>query len=106
VYSLGVLHYYQNDNRRAARAEYSSSLHKIANARLVEEVQQVFYQKIVTRVRTWYTDESQGLEREIPAKRINAFFAGLSAELGIDEAGRRPFTQNAIDWKEYRAAVT
>jgi hypothetical protein len=95
VYSLGLLHFYQNDNRKNARQASSTSLHKIANQKLVEEVQ-TFCQKIVTKVKNWYTDESNDLTREISKTRVDAYFANLAVELGIDTGGARPFTSSAL----------
>jgi hypothetical protein len=104
VYSLGILHFYQSDNRRSTRIEFSNSLTKIANARLVDEVQQVFYQKIVARVRKWYTDESRDLTTEVAKKRTDAYFTTLAGDLGIDDEGVKPFTEHAINWREYTSA--
>jgi hypothetical protein len=99
AYSLGLLHFYQHDNRRWAREEFSTSLSKIANMRLVDEVQ-AFYRSIVTKIRNWYSDESKGLEIEVAKRRMDAYFANLAIELGIDRDGNRPFTERSIDWKE------
>ncbi len=103
VYSLGLLHFYQSDNRRSARAEFSNSLNKIASARLVDEVQQVFYQRVVSKIRKWYTDESRDLAVEVARKRTEAYFTTLASELGIEDDGLKPFTERAIDWREYRS---
>jgi hypothetical protein len=64
VYSLGLLHFYQNENRESARVASSTSLHKIANPKLVEEVQ-VFCQKVVTKMKNWYAEESDSLEGDL-----------------------------------------
>jgi hypothetical protein len=101
VYSLGLLHYYQDDRRRSARADFSTSLHKKANPRLVEQVQDVYLQKVVTKIRNWYTTESKNLTIEIGKKRTDAFFANLAGELGVDSDGAMPFTERAIDWRDY-----
>lgn len=101
VYSLGLPHFYQSEIRRSARCEFSSSLHKIANPRLVDEVQ-VFYRTVVTKIRNWYTDESKGLAVEVAKKRMDVYFTTLGTELGIDEDGASPFTERTIDWRDYQ----
>jgi hypothetical protein len=104
VYSIGLLHFYQSENRRSAREKFSVSLHKKANAGLVEDVQSSYLQKVVTKIRNWYTDESKALTVEIGKKRMDTYFAGVAGELGVDDDGTRPFTDRAIDWRAYESA--
>lgn len=102
VYNLVLLHFYQNDNRWSARNDFSVSLSKIASPRLVDEVQ-IFYQKIVTKIKNWYTDESKGLTVEISKRKMDGFFGGLATELGVDAVeGVMPFSATSIDWAKYR----
>jgi len=101
VFYLALLHFYQNDNRRSARADFSTSLCKIANKRLVDELE-AFYQKIVTKIKNWYTSESGDLSIDVGRKQMDAYFGGLAIELGIDVEGEIPFSATAIDWDEYR----
>jgi hypothetical protein len=105
VYSLGLLHFYQSAKCHSVREDFSRSLNKIANAKLVDEVQQGFYLKVVARVRKWYTDESKDLSIEIAKKRIDAYFITVAGDLGIEDEGLKPFTEHAIDWREYKTAV-
>ena len=67
----------------------------------MDEVQEVFYQKVVTRTRHWYTEESKGLEVEVSARRMKTFFDQVSVELGIDEEGSKPFSPTSINWNDY-----
>ena len=83
MYRLALLHFYQTAGRAAARAEYSKSLNKIAAPKLVEDAQ-TFYQKIVLRTRTWYTEESKNLSVEIGKKKTDLFFDTCASELGLD----------------------
>jgi hypothetical protein len=101
VFYLALLHFYQNDRRRSARADFSTWLCKKANPRLVDEMEG-FYQKIVTRIKTWYTTESADLEKEVGRKQMDAYFGGLAIELGIEIEGQIPFSSTAIDWSQYR----
>jgi hypothetical protein len=96
VYRLALLYFYQNGKRAAVREEFCNSLTKIANARLVDEVQ-TFYQRIVSKIKTWYTEESQNLKVEISKRRMDAFFDNLATELGIDQDGAAPFSASGID---------
>jgi len=100
VYHLALLHFYQTDNKWSFREEFSKSLTKIANPRLVEESQS-FYMKVVSKIRNWYTDESKSLTIEISKRRTDAFFISLATEIGVDLDGSRPFTENSVDWREY-----
>lgn len=72
VYRLALLHFYQNGGRASARADFSSSLNKIASPKLVEDVQ-AFYQRVVLRTRKWYSEESKGLTTEISTKKMDTF---------------------------------
>lgn len=100
VYSLTLAHFYQSDKRRAARSEFSVALNKIASPRLVDEVQ-VFFQKIVTRIKSWYTSESPDLAVEISKRKMDQFFDTLAVELGIDlSEGSMPFSPSAINWEK------
>lgn len=101
VFYLALLHFYQNDNRRSARADFSTALCKIANPRLVDQMEG-FYQKIVTKIKNWYTSESKDLSIEVSRKQMDAYFGGLAVDLGIDVEGQIPFSSKAIDWGDYR----
>jgi AIPR protein len=97
VYRLAILHFYQNSGRASSRADYSSSLTKIANAKLVDDVQ-AFYQRVVLRTRTWYSDESRDLTTEISKKKMETFFGNFAFELGLDpNEGAIPFTSLGLD---------
>jgi len=100
VYYLALLYYYQNDNKMFVRSDFSKALNKIASPKLVEELQS-FYQKVVTKIKNWYTDESKKLTLEISKRRIDDFFAGLAIEMGVDTTeGTIPFSATSIDWGE------
>lgn len=99
VYYLGILDFYQSDRRRSARTDFSTSLTKIANSRLVDDAQ-AFYQKLVTKVKNWYTEESRNLTIDISTRKMDAFFIVLAAEIGVDAEGPAPFTPRALDWAE------
>jgi hypothetical protein len=100
VYRLALLHFYQSPGRSAARLEYSKSLNKIAAPKLVDDAQ-TFYQKIVLRTRTWYTEESKNLSAEIGPKKMNLFFDNCAAELGLDPSeGSLPFSATGLDFNK------
>jgi hypothetical protein len=101
VYSIGLLHYYQSRHRHDARAKYSSSLLKKASTVLVGEMETVFYQKVVTKVRRWYTEASNDMAVDISKKRTDAFFLELVNDLGVSDNGPKPFSASSIDWSEY-----
>ena len=102
VYNLVLLHFYQNDNRWSARDDFSVSLSKKASPKLVDEIQ-IFYQKIVTKIKNWYTDDSKDLTVEISKRKMDGFFGGLATELGVDAVeGVMPFSVTSIDWAKYR----
>jgi hypothetical protein len=103
VFYLGLLHFYQHPNRQSARTDFSTSLCKKANPRLVDELHG-FYQKIVNRIKTWYTEESKQLTVPIGKKKLDAFFGNLATELGVDVEGDVPFSETSIDWSEYQLA--
>jgi hypothetical protein len=97
VYRLALLHFYQNGGRASARSDYSNSLAKIASPKLVDDVQS-FYQRVVLRTRTWYTEESRDLTAEISKKKVDAFFENFAFELGLDpNEGVLPFTPAGLD---------
>lgn len=100
VFYLALLYFYQHSNKRSARADFSVSLCKKANPRLVDDLQG-FYQKIVTKIKTWYTAESKDLSIDVGNKKMESFFGNLATELGIDVEGNIPFSQTSIDWSEY-----
>jgi hypothetical protein len=63
------------------------------------------YQKIITKTRNWYTEESKSLSVEISKRKLDEYFAHLATELGIDTLeGMLPFSDRAIDWKDYEMA--
>lgn len=100
VYRLALLYFYQTAGRATARVEYSKSLNKIAAPKLVED-SQTFYQKIVLRTRTWYTEESKDLSVEIGTKKMNTFFDTCASDLGLDPAeGSLPFSATGLDFNK------
>lgn len=97
AYFLVLLHFYQNPKHRASLIDFSTSLNKIASAKLVEEVCSL-YSKVVHRTKAWYTQESKDLTEGVSKKKLDAFFGGLAIELGIDVGeGARPFSAAGID---------
>jgi hypothetical protein len=97
VYRLALLHFYQTGGRAQARAEYSAALNRIAAPKLVDDVQS-FYQKVVLRTRTWYTEESKNLSVEISKKKLDLFFETCASELGLDASeGPIPFSRTGLD---------
>jgi len=103
AYYLALLYFYQSDNKESIRSDFSISLNKTASSKLVDDVQ-TFYQKIVTKIKNWYTDESKGFDREISKAKMTAFFGNLATELGVDSEGVVPFSATSIDWAEYQNA--
>ncbi len=101
VYYLALLYFYQADSKWQFRADYSRSLNKNASPRLVDELH-TFYQRVVTKVKTWYTEESKDLAVEVSKRKMDSFFAATATELGIDADGAVPFTTTGIDWDEYQ----
>jgi len=102
LFFLTLLHFYQNEKRRPVRGEFSMSLTKIASPRLVDEVQS-FYRNLISKIRHWYTSESNSLKIEVSGRRMEKFFDNLATEAGIDAAdGPIPFTASSIDWSEYQ----
>lgn len=98
LFYLGYMHFYQSDNRQAARDEFSVHLSKIASARLVDEVQ-VLYQKVVSKIKQWYWDESKGLATDVSRRKLDSFFSDLAISIGVDEKeGVRPFSPSARHW--------
>jgi hypothetical protein len=101
VFHLALLYYYQHESKRPLRIAFSENLTKIANQTLVADTQ-TFYQKVVAKIKNWYTDESKNLTVEVSRRRMDEFFAGLATETGVDATeGAIPFTEQAIDWSEY-----
>jgi hypothetical protein len=101
VFSLTLLHFYQHGNKWSIRSDFSKSLTKIASRTIVDECES-FYQRIITRTRHWYSEQSKGLTEEVSKKNLDDYFRVLADELGIDtEKGRIPFGSRAIDWSEY-----
>jgi hypothetical protein len=96
IYRLGLQYFYQSDSRRSARSDFSSSLTKIASGRLVEDTQS-FFQRVVTKVKTWYTETSKDLI-DISSAKMDVYFKDLATELGIDLKGAISFTPSSIDW--------
>jgi hypothetical protein len=98
LYHVGMLHFYQSDNRGWARSEFSDLLYKIANSRLVPETQ-AYYQKVVTKTKAWYRDESKNLTIAVSGRSMDRFFAELAISLGVDLAeGPLPFGPRAHHW--------
>lgn len=101
VYYLALLYFYQNDNKWSARADFSIKLLKIASPKLVDDLQS-FYQKVVSKTKNWYTEDSKNLTVEISKRRRQEFFGTLGNELGIDDSeGSKPFSTKSIKWDEY-----
>jgi len=57
---------------------------------------------MVTKIKTWYIDESKEFGREISKAKMTAYFANLATELGVDPEGGVPFSATSIDWSEYQ----
>ncbi|MBE0552004.1 MAG: AIPR family protein [Ignavibacterium sp.] len=100
TFYLGLLYFYQNENKWSLRQGYCETLSKIANPKLVEE-SQAFYRSIVSQVKQWYTTESRDMSKDVSTKAMDDFFKDKAIELGLDSDGRIPFTNNSIDWDEY-----
>jgi hypothetical protein len=98
LFHIGMLHFYQSDNRRWVRDEFSVYLCKKASPRLVEETQ-AFYQKVVSKTKSWYREESKGLVADVSSRGMDKFFTGLAIEVGVDEdQGSLPFGHRAHRW--------
>ncbi|MCX6844522.1 MAG: AIPR family protein [candidate division WOR-3 bacterium] len=91
LFHIGMLHFYQNDKKSDTLLEFSEYLSKIASSRLVGETQ-TFYQKVVTKTKSWYRGESKGLTTVVSGRSMDKFFTVLAIELGVDmEQGLLPF---------------
>jgi hypothetical protein len=55
------------------------------------------YQRVVTRTKNWYTQESKDLSIEIAKRKLDTFFDNLGIQLGIDAEGAMPFSAEGID---------
>ena len=99
VYRLALIYFYQNPNKETIRADYSTSLLKIAS--LADEMD-TFFMKVVSKVKNWYTAESKDLTIDVSKKSMDAFFKSLETELGLDSENEAvPFSPRAINWKDY-----
>ena len=95
VYYIVNTYFYQN--KFDSLTNYHQKLSKIASANLVSEIES-FLSKIVTKIKTWYLEESKNLETEVAKKRMDLFFASLGMEVGIDlETGYLPFCKNSLN---------
>lgn len=98
VYRLGILHFYQSDGRSVARTDFSALLNKNASPRLVDETE-AFYQRLVTKIRNWYSQESKDLTLEVSSKKTEAFFTLLASEVGIETSDCvMPFSPRGPNW--------
>jgi hypothetical protein len=101
VYYLTLLQFYQKENKWQLRYDFSRNLTKIASPTIVDETES-FYQRIITKTRNWYTEESKSLIVEVSKRKLDEFFANLATEFGVETIdGATPFSDKAIDWKEY-----
>jgi hypothetical protein len=100
TFHLGILYFYQNDNKWTLRKDYCKVLSKIANTKLVDE-SHTFYRNIVSQLKQWYTNESNDLTKEVSAKAVDIFYNEKAVELGVDYDGDIPFSKKSIDWNEY-----
>jgi hypothetical protein len=95
VYYLTCLYFYQN---RFEVCQYCSNklFHK-ANPTTVSDMES-FLQKVVTKIKNWYLEESKELSVEISKKRMDSFFDNLAYEVKIDkENGPIPFSETSIN---------
>jgi len=95
VYYLTCLYFYQN---RFEVCQYcSTKLFQKANPITVSDME-TFLQKIVTKIKNWYMEESKDLSVEISKKRMDSFFDNLAYEVKIDkENGPIPFTTSSLN---------
>jgi hypothetical protein len=102
IFYVALLNFYQHNSKFTVRKDYSKSLLKIASPTLGNEFES-FYQKIITKTKNWYLQESKDLSQEVSYKKMEAYFSNLETDLGIDsENGSIPFSKNAINWDEYK----
>jgi hypothetical protein len=102
VFFLALLHFYQSPNKRSVRADFSTSLCRMAHPRLVDDLEG-FYQRFIHKTKVWYTQESKDLNAEIGKRKMDAFFGNLAIDLSIDVEGEIPFSETSIDWAQYKA---
>lgn len=102
IFYVALLNFYQHNSKYSARKDYSKSLLKIASPTLGNEFES-FYQRIITKTKNWYLQESKDLSQEVSYKKMESYFSNLETDLGIDtENGNIPFSKNAINWYEYK----
>ncbi|MDQ2774491.1 MAG: hypothetical protein M3Y57_06135 [Acidobacteriota bacterium] len=90
-YRLALMHFYRTGNRKIDRANYSTKLFRIANPRLVDEAE-IFYLKVITKTKHWYTEASKDFTIKVSQKNLNAYFQTLAIDIGLDAVeDRLPF---------------
>ncbi len=98
VYHVAIIYYYQMPQKESIRHDYSQKLFKIASPTLVSDVES-FYLKCIAKIKSWYVEESKGLDNDLSSKKLDKYFTSLLIELGIDaNSSLMPFTSNSIQW--------
>jgi hypothetical protein len=101
LFHLGLIYYYQGKNNGTIRFDFSKSLSKIANTTFVQDTEQFFYPKIITKIKNWYLEESNKLDVEVSQKKMDSFFKDLFLELKLDYAAHMPFTDSSLQYEGF-----
>ncbi len=98
---VGLLYFYQLESKGDLRSELVRRLFQKASPRFVTEAE-TYFQKIVSRTKTWYFAESNNLTNEVSSKRLWGLAQELAQTVGVDlDDGAKPFSDSGINWSEY-----
>lgn len=96
VHRAALLFHYQ---RNQQEFKFASWLYQKASPNLVDDFEKI-YARIISKTRNFYLNEQKN-SKEVPSKKLTAFFDKLYVELGIDTENKAmPFTKKSIDWTE------
>lgn len=98
VFYLGLIYYYQSSNQFTIRNNYSKVLLKNASSTFVADTESFFYQKVFSKIKSWYLEESKKLEVDVSNKKMEGFFKDLSLELKLDMKGSMPFIESSFQF--------
>jgi hypothetical protein len=97
IYQIALKYGYEQALRWDVWREFSTMLNKKAAATLTSRFEGM-YQKFIARTKTWYVDQSHGLEREVSNRALRSFFDTIATDLGISlEEGPTPFGAASLE---------
>jgi hypothetical protein len=91
LFYLCLIFYFQHPTVAGTRVNYATQLARKASPTLVGSIEEQFLPRTFAKIKRWYYDESQKLDIEVSAKKMNSFFKSLFLELKLDERGLKPF---------------